>query len=120
MTAQDLCRLDRCRIVHFMFHDRVSFGGAIIAVGALYWWLAEFPLKAGEAWAWWLFVLSGIVGFGSFLAYLGYRYLDTWHGVATLLLLPCFIYGLWRSRTLLRRPAPRTFPDRHRSAALHR
>jgi hypothetical protein len=24
MTAQDLCRLDQCRIVHFMFHDRVT------------------------------------------------------------------------------------------------
>src|SRR5947209_5614476 len=30
MTAKDLCGLDQCRIVHFMFHDRVSFGGALI------------------------------------------------------------------------------------------
>jgi hypothetical protein len=66
MTAQDLCRLDQCRIVHFMFHDRVSFGGALIAVGSLYLWLAEFPLRQGQAWAWWLFFVSGIVGFGSF------------------------------------------------------
>ena len=105
MTANDLCRLDQCRVVHFMFHDRVSFGGAIIAVGFLYLWLAEFPLKQGEAWAWWLFLLSGIVGFGSFLAYLGYHYLDTWHGVATLLLLPCFIFGLFRSKQIVRTPA---------------
>lgn len=105
MTANDLCRLDQCRVVHFMFHDRVSFGGAIIAVGFLYLWLAEFPLKQGEAWAWWLFLLSGIVGFGSFLAYLGYHYLDTWHGVATLLLLPCFIFGLLRSRQIVRQPS---------------
>lgn len=48
MTARDLCRLDQCRIVHFMFHDRVSFGGALIAVGSLYMWLAEFPLKQRE------------------------------------------------------------------------
>jgi hypothetical protein len=102
MTARDLCRLDGCRIVHFMFHDRVSFGGSIIAVGALYLWLAEFPLRAGEAWAWWLFLISGVVGFGSFLTYLGYGYLDTWHAVATLLLLACFVLGLIRSFTTLR------------------
>jgi hypothetical protein len=106
MTAQDLCHLDQCRIVHFMFHDRVSFGGAIIAVGALYLWLAEFPLREGEPWAWWLFVISGLAGFGSFLAYLGYRYLDTWHGVATLLLLPCYVYGMARTFRLVGRPAP--------------
>jgi hypothetical protein len=102
MTAQDLCRLDACRVVHFMFHDRVSFGGSIIAVGVLYLWLAEFPLRAGEPWAWWLFVLSGIIGFGSFLTYLGYGYLDTWHAAATLLLLAVFALGLFRSHATLR------------------
>jgi hypothetical protein len=106
MTAEQLCALYQCRIVHFMFHDRVSFGGALIAVGALYMWMAEFPLRHGEAWAWWLFVVSGMVGFFSFLAYLGYGYLDTWHGTATVFLLPCFILGLIRSRSLLHKPAP--------------
>jgi hypothetical protein len=101
MQPDDLCALHACRIVHFMFHDRVSFGGVIMAIGVLYVWLAEFPLKRGEAWAWWLFVLSGLVGFGSFLAYLGYGYLDTWHGAATLILLPLFVAGLAMSRKLL-------------------
>jgi hypothetical protein len=105
MTESELCALSQCRVVHFMFHDRVAFGGAIMAVGLLYMWMAEFPLRHGEAWAWWLFVLSGVVGFGSFLAYLGYGYLDTWHGFATLLLLPFFIAGLARSHNLLARPA---------------
>ena len=26
MTAKDLCAINECRIVHFMVHDRVSFG----------------------------------------------------------------------------------------------
>jgi hypothetical protein len=86
------------RVVHFMFHDRVAFGGALIAVGFSYWYLAEFPLRRGEAWAWWTFCVSGICGFASFLAYLSYGYLDTWHGVATLFLLPVFLAGLWRAR----------------------
>jgi len=104
MTAEQLCGINNCRVVYFMFHDRVAFGGALIAIGVLYLWLAEFPLRRGEAWAWWAFVVSGIFGFGSFLAYLGYGYLDTWHGAATLLILPCFVIGLAKSRGHLRTP----------------
>jgi hypothetical protein len=109
MTAVELCALKGCRIVHFMFHDRVAFGGAIFAVGTFYLWLAEFPLRRGEAWSWWLLALTGGMGFGSFLAYLGYGYLDSWHGVATLLLLPVFVWGLLRTRALLpQRSSPQT------------
>ncbi|HEY7327400.1 MAG TPA: hypothetical protein VH592_07170 [Gemmataceae bacterium] len=97
MTARDLCALHGCRIVHFMIHDRVSFGGAVTAIGILYLWLVESPLRRGQVWAWWALLLSGIVGFASFFAYLGYGYLDSWHGVATLTLLPCFLLGLTAS-----------------------
>ena len=102
MTAEQLCGIQSCRIVHFMFHDRVSFGGALIAIGSLYMWLAEFPLRNGESWAWWSFVISGVAGFASFLGYLGYGYLDTWHGTATLLLVPFFIGGIVKTRSLLK------------------
>lgn len=101
MNASDLCGINECRIVHFMFHDRVSFGGSLIAIASLYLWLAEFPLKSGEPWAWWTLLVSGVVGFGSFLTYLGYGYLDTWHGAATLVLLPCFWAGIVLSRRLV-------------------
>jgi hypothetical protein len=104
MTAGELCRIHDCRIVRFMIHDRTAFGGALISIGLLYMWLAEFPLRGAEAWAWWLFLASGLLGFGSFLAYLGSGYLDTWHGLATLLLLPCFGLGLARSASLLAKP----------------
>ena len=104
MTARDLCALHGCRIVHFMIHDRVSFGGALVGVGLLYFWLAASPLRRGQAWAWWVLALTGGVGFGSFLSFLAYGYLDAWHGVATLVLLPCFLLGLARSRTTLARP----------------
>ncbi len=100
MAPQDLCGINQCRIVHLMFHDRVSFGGGLIAIAVLYLWLAAFPLAGREAWAWWTLLASGVVGFGSFLTYLGYGYLDTWHGAATLVLLPCFVTGLWLSRTV--------------------
>ena len=101
MSADALCAINDCRVVRFMFHDRVAFGGALIAIGILYLWLVEFPLRQGAAWAWWTLLASGVWGFGSFLSYLGYGYLDTWHGVATLVLLPCFAVGLIRSLTAL-------------------
>jgi len=102
MTARELCGINECRIVHFMVHDRISFGGSLIAISTLYLWLAEFPLRQGEPWAWWTLLISGITGFGSFLTYLGYGYLDTWHGVATLALFPCFAAGLWLSHRRFR------------------
>ncbi|MBY0503243.1 MAG: hypothetical protein K2X03_05015 [Bryobacteraceae bacterium] len=85
-------------LVLFMFHDRVAFGGTLLAIGMGYLWLAGFPLAAGEEWAWRAFAVSGVLGFASFLAYLGHGYLDTWHGVATLFLLPVYLAGMWRAR----------------------
>jgi hypothetical protein len=104
MTAQQLCAIQGCRIVHFMIHDRISFGGALIAIGLLYLWLT----RQKRPWAWWLFLLSGVVGFGSFFAYLGYGYLDTWHGVATLSLLPCFLCGLVKGHGSIPREGARS------------
>src|ERR1044071_2301724 len=102
LDALELSEFNNGAITRFMFHDRISFGGSIMAVGFLYMWLAEFPLKNGEGWAWYLFLFSGIIGFGSFLTYLGYGYFDTWHGTATALLLPFFVTGMIRSRALIK------------------
>jgi hypothetical protein len=96
--AQHLAAAANLRVVYFMFHDRVAFGGTLLAIGFAYWFLAEFPLRAGERWAWWTFCVSGVCGFASFLSYLSYGYLDTWHGIATLFLLPVFAAGVWRAR----------------------
>src|SRR5262249_30225263 len=102
--------------VHFMMHDRVSFGGVLLAVGVMYLWLIEFPLRRGESWAWWAIVTSGAAGFLSFLAYLSYGYLDTWHGVATLALAPIFVGGVYLTRSLRRetvRPLPLDWRSLH-------
>lgn len=94
MTPQELCAVYECRIVHFMIHDRVAFGGALVGIGVAYMWLAAGPMGRGERWAWELVAASGAVGFASFLAYLGYGYLDTWHGMATGILGLLFLVGL--------------------------
>jgi hypothetical protein len=104
MTAAQLCEFDGCRVVHFMVHDRAAFGGVVLAVGLLYLWIIEFPVRGRSAWAWWALLLSGAVGFTSFLAYICYGYLDAWHATATLALLPCYVFGLARSWPTLDQP----------------
>lgn len=104
MTVEELCGRNQCRIVHFMAHDRVAFGGSILSIGFLYIWLGLGPLARGEAWSWWTLLLSGGLGFASFLTYLGTGYLDVWHGWATLALLPCWALGLAAAWPRLSRP----------------
>jgi hypothetical protein len=101
MDAPALAHAANRHLTNFMFHDRVAFGGTLLAVGSAYWWLSEFPLRKGQPWAWWAFAVSGATGFASFLTYLGYGYLDRWHALATILLLPVFLAGLWCSRACL-------------------
>lgn len=101
MSAAQLCAIAECRIVHFMFHNRVSLGGAAAGLGTLHLWLAEFPLRQRQAWAWWLLAASGGVIFGSFLSFLGHGYVDAWHLLALLVLVPVFVAGLARTRALL-------------------
>lgn len=94
MQPRDLCALHQCRLVHFIFHDRVSFGGTLMAIGTLYLWLVAVPLKRGEAWAWWTLMISGVVGFLSFLTWMIYHYLDTWHLTASAALFPLYVFGM--------------------------
>lgn len=104
LTADDLCRVASCRVVDFMVHDRAAFGGTMVGLGVLYLWLTAFPLAAGEQWAWWIWLVSGTIGFATFLSYLGTGYLDTWHGVGTGLLLPVWITGMVRCWRLVDGP----------------
>ena len=61
------------QVVGFMFHDRVAFGGTLLAVGSAYWFLAEFPLRAGETWAWWTFLRVGYLRLRQFPVLPGLR-----------------------------------------------
>lgn len=98
MDSAALMHAGNRHLLGFMFHDRVAYGGTLLSIGAGYLWLAAFPMQARAAWAWWALLSSGAIGFLAFLTYLGQGYLDTWHGVATLFLLPVFLAGLWRAR----------------------
>jgi hypothetical protein len=105
ITEDELRRVADGRLVHFMAHDRAAFGGTLIAIAVLDLWLIRVPLANGRSWAWWTLALAGAVGFLSFLTYLGTGYLDTWHGAATLVLLPMYGLGLAVTRGTLQEPA---------------
>jgi hypothetical protein len=104
ISEDALRRVADGRLVHFMAHDRAAFGGTLIAIAVLDLWLIRVPLAAGRAWAWWTLALAGAVGFLSFLTYLGTGYLDTWHGLATFVLLPIYAMGLAATRRTLAEP----------------
>src|ERR1700733_15359330 len=99
MDSLALRHAANARLLGFMFHDRVAYGGTLVAIGCGYLWLTAFPMEKREVWPWWALLFSGSIGFLAFLTYLGQGYLDTWHGVATLFLLPVFVAGLIRSRS---------------------
>jgi hypothetical protein len=103
MDAAALAHAGNNQLVGFMFHDRVAYGGALVAIGLGYMWLAAFPMAAGFFWAWRALLISGAIGHLGFLTYLGRGYLDTWHGVLTLFLAPVFVAGLWHSKPFLTR-----------------
>jgi hypothetical protein len=119
MDSATLMHASNHHLLGFMFHDRVAYGGTLLAIGAGYLWLAAFHLAARAAWAWCAVLISGAVGFIAFLTYLGRGYLDTWHGVATLFLLPVFAAGLWRSSPgkFPLRAAFQPVPDEHDACA---
>lgn len=104
MTPDQLCAIDSCRVTDFMIHDRASFGGTLFGLGILYVWLTAFPLARGQQWAWWTWLVSGTLGFATFLAYLGYGYLDSWHGIGTLLMIPIYVVGMIRVRDRIGQP----------------
>jgi hypothetical protein len=92
-----------------MAHDRVAFGGTLIAMSVLYAWLIALPLAAGERWAWRLIASTGSFGFLSFAAYAGSGYVDSWHLSAEAALLAAFVPGLLLTRRraqLHARPEP--------------
>lgn len=88
------------KLVDFMFHNRAAWGGSLIGVGIAWLWLVHFPLSKGYHKAWKILLVNGIIGFLTFLSFVGYGYFDLWHGVATVALLPFFVIGMVRSRSL--------------------
>jgi hypothetical protein len=85
-------------LASFVVHNRVSFGGALIAVGIHYWGLVQGALARREAWAWWTLLLSAGIGSSSFLSFLPHGYLDPLHAAGTLVIVIMLCLGLLWTR----------------------
>jgi hypothetical protein len=82
-------------LVPFLQHDRITLAGTMASIGILYLALAA-GMRAGWPWARRALLVSGTVGFASFLLFLGYGYLDPLHGFASASLLPFFLWAVVR------------------------
>jgi dihydroorotate dehydrogenase len=97
------------RLLDFMTHDRITFAGAMIALGIVYVQYATLAMRRGAAWAWRAVVASASLGFLGFFLFIGFRYLDPLHAASTALLFVFFLLGI------VKRPSatapPTTVPD---------
>jgi hypothetical protein len=98
LTLAELRTIADGRVADFMTHDRVAFGGTLIAMAVVYLWLIAVPVRQGERWAWRLVAITGLIGFASFVAYVGSGYIDGWHATAASGLLAVFLPGLVLTR----------------------
>jgi dihydroorotate dehydrogenase len=98
------------RLLDFMAHDRITFAGAMIALGIVYVQYAAVAMRAGARWAWRAVVASASLGFLGFFLFIGFRYFDPLHAASTAPLFVCFLLGVLRRP---RRDAAPTVPDLH-------
>jgi len=93
ITRQGMIALNN-HLLPFMSHDRITYAGSGMSCGLLFMGLAYFGARKGNRWAYLAARNSCAVGFISFLLFLGFHYLDPLHALATLLMLPFFIWAL--------------------------
>lgn len=96
------------RIVSFMIHDRATLAGTMTSLGGLYLALAWYGIRKGHAWAHHILVISALIGFLSFLSFLGSGYFDPFHGFVTAVLLQFLLLVI-----VLHRPEPKESSPLH-------
>jgi hypothetical protein len=88
--------LDRLRginphLVHFLQHDRITMAGTMVAIGVLYVGLAAGGLRRGWPWAREAYLVSGWIGFSTFLYFLGFGFVEPLHTAVAVVLFPMFL-----------------------------
>lgn len=102
MTAEELAFFNQ-QLLPFLSHDRISLAGTMISIGIMYCQLSVFGLRRRIHWARQALLVSGSVGFASFLLFIGYGYFDFLHAILAAILFPPFLLAL-------RSPADRQMP----------
>ncbi|GIO25439.1 dihydroorotate dehydrogenase [Ornithinibacillus bavariensis] len=93
------------RIMLFMAHDRMTLAGTMISGGVVYMQLAKHGVKWGLKWAKQAIDIAAIIGFLGIFAFIGFGYFDWLHLLFWLILLPFYLYGLYKTRGIRGTPA---------------
>ncbi|MFI6498788.1 hypothetical protein [Nonomuraea typhae] len=76
----DAMRAANPRLLPFIAHDRVTFGGALVAAGAAITLLGMWAWRRGEGWLWWVLAAAGAAGFlPAVVVHGAIGYVDLWH-----------------------------------------
>lgn len=81
------------QVLDFILHDRISMGGAMVALGVLYLGLAN-GMRLGWEWAREALFVSGVVGFPTLAFFLAHGFVDPLHVGLTVVLLPLFVLAV--------------------------
>ncbi|CAG9622172.1 Dihydroorotate dehydrogenase (quinone) [Sutcliffiella rhizosphaerae] len=112
MKKEDIWAFNE-RIMLFMAHDRMTLAGTMISGGIVYMQLAKFGVKQHLKWAKQAIDVAAILGFLGIFAFIGYGYFDWLHLLFWLILLPFYVYGFWKTRSLIGTPtSPNLYNDR--------
>ena len=82
------------RLLSFLAHDRVTLAGTMVSIGLLYLSLSWHGARRGLHWARMCVLVSAGAGFFSFFLFLGFGYLDPFHGFVTAVLFQLFAMGV--------------------------
>ncbi|MFG6495461.1 dihydroorotate dehydrogenase [Fictibacillus sp. UD] len=85
-------------LFHFMSHDRICLAGVMISAGFMFTQLSYHGIRKGEHWAKKVYVIAASLGFLNIFYFMGFGYFDKLHFIYYLIILPFFLYGLYRSR----------------------
>jgi dihydroorotate dehydrogenase len=84
------------RLLDFMQHDRITLAGTSLSGAILFMFLAIFGVGHRHHWAYKTSVIAIGAGFLSFFLYLGFNYFDPLHALVSLLVLPMYLWGVFR------------------------
>ncbi len=88
------------RILYFMAHDRMTLAGTMVSGGIVYMALARFGIRNQILWAKQAIDLAAILGFLGIFLFIGYGYFDWLHLIFWLILLPIYLIGFMKTRSL--------------------
>ncbi|MCM3731567.1 dihydroorotate dehydrogenase [Fictibacillus nanhaiensis] len=87
-------------LFHFMSHDRICLAGVMISAGFMFMQLSYHGIRKGEHWARKAFVIAASIGFLNLFYFVGFGYFDKLHFIYYAIILPFFIYGLYKTRNM--------------------